>query len=348
LFFSSVCKDTEKNYFLQIFSFFLYNKVFQGHFFLHFHFFSLTLGPRMKKHLSILIPVYNESCYDFVKKLKTMCAMTQETHHLEDYEIVVADDASTMKDCVSANRAINDMPHCRFIEKEQNTGSAATRNFLAQESRFEWLLFLDSDMVISHEDFLARYIECEAAGVINGGICIGEGPKGNLRHLYEKHCERQHTAQQRALRPYHSFRSTNFLIARDLMLRCPFDERFKKSGYEDVMLGRQFIEQSVDICHINNPLMMTSFEDNEAFMEKTERNLRTLYTFRKELAGFSQIADAHVCVRPFIRLWHRLFGGIERRNLCSSKPHLWVYQAYRLGYYLSLKDDSFGRMTFSS
>ena len=290
----------------------------------------------MKKQLSILIPVYNETCYDFVKMLSEMCVDMQEKHHLDNYEILVADDASTQEDCLTVNRAINDIAHCRFIEKEENTGSAATRNFLAQKSQFDWLLFLDSDMAISHSDFLLRYLEDDAEGVINGGICIGKGSKNNLRYLYEKHCEEHHTAEQRSQRPYHSFRSTNFLIPRVVMLHCPFDERFKKSGYEDVMLGKQLMEKGVSIRHIDNPMTMTSFEDNKAYMEKTERNLRTLYTFRKELTGFSQITDVRPTLRPFIRLWHALFGSYERKNLCGTHPRLWMYNAYRVGYYLSL------------
>jgi hypothetical protein len=43
-------------------------------------------------------------------------------------------------------------------------------------------------------------------------------------------------------------------------------------------------------------------------------------------------------VRGFIRLWHRLFGALERRNLCSNHPSLNVFKLYKLGYYLSLKD----------
>ena len=196
-----------------------------------------------KKQLSILIPVYNETCYDYVKKLAAMCEAMEDAERLTDYEIIVADDASTSEDCLTANRPINDIPHCRLMEKVQNTGSAATRNYLAQQSTFDWLLFLDSDMEISDNDFLLHYLECEAEGVINGGISIGAGSITNLRYLYEKHCEAEHTAEIRRERPYHSFRSTNFLIQRDIMLRCPFDERFKKSGYEDVMFGKQLMSE---------------------------------------------------------------------------------------------------------
>ena len=290
-----------------------------------------------KKQLSILIPVYNETCYDFVKKLSAMCQAIADEGRLTDYEIIVADDASIAEDCLIANRLINDVPHCRFIEKAQNTGSAATRNYLAQQSTFDWLLFLDCDMEICDNDFLLRYLECEEDGVINGGICIGEGSATNLRYLYEKHCEPQHTAEMRMRRPYHSFRSTNFLIRRDIMIRCPFDESFKKSGYEDVMFGKQLMKEGINVCHINNPIVMNSFEDNETYMLKTERNLRTLYKYRKELTGFSKFLKVNTPVRLLMRLWHSIFGALERKNLCGSHPRLWIYNCYRLGYYLTLK-----------
>lgn len=267
-----------------------------------------------------------------------MCDSMQGAGHLTDYEILVADDASTRRECVTANRAINNIPYCQYIEKEQNTGSAATRNFLAKRSQYDRLLFMDSDMAIKDSHFLLRYLTYEEGDVVNGGISIGQGPMSNLRFLYEKHCERQHTAERRTRKPYHSFRSTNFLIARDIMLRCPFDERFKKSGYEDVIFGKRLMEQDVPIHHIDNPMVMTDFEDNEAYVKKTERSLRTLYTFRDELAGFSSITDIPHSIRPLIRLWHWLFGTMERKCLCGMHPRLWMYNAYRLGYYLSLND----------
>ena len=307
------------------------------HFFCFSTFFYYFCNQMKKKQLSILIPVYNETCYDYVKKLAAMCEAMEDAERLTDYEIIVADDASTSEDCLTANRPINDIPHCRLMEKVQNTGSAATRNYLAQQSTFDWLLFLDSDMEISDNDFLLHYLECEAEGVINGGISIGAGSITNLRYLYEKRCEAEHTAEMRRKRPYHSFRSTNFLIQRDIMLRCPFDERFKKSGYEDVMFGKQLMSQGIVVNHIDNPIVLTSFEDNKSYIEKTERNLRTLYSYRKELTGFSKFLEVNTLARPFIRLLHIAFGALERKMLCGSHPRLWMFNAYRLGYYLTLK-----------
>ena len=79
------------------------------------------------KALSILIPIYNSVC---VKQVKELSAQAQQLN--VDYEIIVADDDSPLKDVVRDNEAINDMPNCQYIVKPTNTGSAATRNFLAE------------------------------------------------------------------------------------------------------------------------------------------------------------------------------------------------------------------------
>ena len=95
------------------------------------------------------------------------------------------------------------------------------------------------------------------------------------------------------------------------------------------------------VLHIDNPVVMTEFEQNPDYMAKTERNLRTLYTFRNELRGYSRlltlVQGIHIsAILWLIRLWHRMFGATEKRNLCGSRPLLSLYQLYRLGYYLTL------------
>lgn len=299
----------------------------------------------MKNELSILIPVYNETCVDLVRRLVVLCH--QRTYRVTSfkYEIIVADDASPDRQCVADNEVINRIAHCRFIARETNSGSAAMRNFLGEESRYEWLLFLDCDMQIVSDQFLDAYLDYEHDyGVVNGGIAIGGSKEEyghNLRYLYEKREEAAHCAEQRGIQPYREFRSTNFLMRRDVMLSCQFDERFKKSGYEDVAFGKALKKANVPIWHIDNPTMMVDFEDNARFMDKIDRSLHTLHTFRNELRGYSRMisieSGIHVgMVKVAIRLWHRLFGGLERRNLCGRHPKLFVFDLYRLGYYIML------------
>ena len=292
-----------------------------------------------KTELSVLIPNYNNVCVELVTVLQ------QQAEALGiSYEILVADDASPMKEKIGENEAINALPHCRYIVKETNSGSAATRNFLRAQSQYPWLLFLDCDISIPDDHFLERYVTDDHEGVVNGGIRItdDDGLRHNLRYLYEKAAEPAHTAEKRQANRYQEFRSTNFMIERRVFEKCRFDERFTRSGYEDVLFGKMLSQQQVSVTHIDNPVMMTEFEPNADYVRKIERSLRTLYTFRNELRGYSRIltfdSGIHIgAVRGMIRLWHRLFGGLERRNLCGKRPCLKLFNLYRLGYYISAK-----------
>ena len=291
-----------------------------------------------KKELSILIPNYNNVCVGLVKVLQ------QQAEALGiDYEILVADDASPQIKSIHQNQAINALPHCRYIVKSANTGSAATRNYLGTLSQYHWLLFLDCDITIPDDHFLERYMAEDHEGVVNGGICIIDDDSlcHNLRYLYEKDAEPAHTAENRQANRYHEFRSTNFLIERQVFEACPFDERFTRSGYEDVLFGKMLKQLQIPVTHIDNPVMMTDFESNPDYMTKIERSMRTLHTFRHELRGYSRILTfdegIHISVvRWLIRLWHHVFGALERRNLCGSRPILKLFSLYRLGYYLAL------------
>ena len=294
-----------------------------------------------KKELSILIPNYNNVCVGLVTVLQ------QQAEALGiDYEILVADDASPQIKSIHQNQAINALPHCRYIVKSANTGSAATRNYLGTQSQYHWLLFLDCDITIPDNHFLERYVAEDHEGVVNGGICIIDDDClcHNLRYLYEKDAEPAHTAENRQAKRYHEFRSTNFLIERQVFEACPFDERFTRSGYEDVLFGKMLKQQQIPVTHIDNPVMMTDFESNPDYVTKIERSMRTLHTFRQELRGYSRILTfddgIHISVvRWLIRLWHHVFGALERQNLCGKRPILKLFSLYRLGYYLTLPNN---------
>lgn len=291
-----------------------------------------------KREVSVLIPNYNNVCVELVTVLQ------RQAEELGiSYEILVADDASPMKEAIRQNEDINALPHCRYIVKETNSGSAATRNFLGAQSQYPWLLFLDCDISIPDDHFLERYVTDDHEGVVNGGIRItdDDGLRHNLRYLYEKAAEPAHTAEKRQANRYQEFRSTNFMIERRVFEKCRFDERFTRSGYEDVLFGKMLKQQQIPVTHIDNPVMMTKFESNPDYVTKIERSMRTLHTFRNELRGYSRIltfdSGIHIsAVRGLIRLWHRIFGNMERRNLCGSKPILKLFTLYRLGYYLTL------------
>jgi glycosyltransferase involved in cell wall biosynthesis len=290
--------------------------------------------------LSVLIPAYNCCCLPLVEQLHR-----QLEQAAIPYEIIVGDDGSTDTTTIQSNQPINTLSHCRYIVRTENTGRAVIRIFLAQTAQYEFLLLIDSDMSVVSESFIQNYLAAECQTVVDGGIIVCGDPddlKGNLRYLYEKAEEPHHTVSERQRSPHQHIHTANLLIRRDLMLQYPFDNRFRHYGYEDVLLGKTLHQHHVPILHIDNPLGMCTFETNAAFVAKTEEGLRTLYTFRKELRGYSRlltfVSGIHLAiVKNIIRFWHQVFNKAERRNLCGSRPSLWVFKLYRLGYFLCLK-----------
>lgn len=292
----------------------------------------------MQEGLSILIPVYNHICVNMAKRLEELCSNIQGL----DYEIIVADDGSNDEHTMEANAEIDNIPNCRLCRRQINKGSAATRNFLADESRYNWLLFLDSDVDIPSDNFIAKYMENRELGVvINGGIKIGgcsQKLRNNLRFLYEKKEEHAHSAEERCRAPYKSFRSINFMVPRDVFLSCKFDERLKR--FEDVYFGKVLQTKGIGIKHINNPVMISDFESNEAYIKKIELDMQILNEYKRELQGFSRMLSfTDKLQRAFplslVKVWHSLFGSIERKLLVGNMPNLTIFNMYRMGYFIS-------------
>ncbi len=297
----------------------------------------------MSHGLSILIPCYNGRCESLVRALS---AQAEEASSPFAYEIIVADDGSTDKACIETNKAINALPHCIYIIRSANSGRAAIRNFLAQQAKHDWLLFIDCDMVVRSNDYLQTYIN-----LLNGGISVVYGGYvirgsaallgGNLRYRYESKYSGNSNAQQRNLQPYHDFHTSNFLVGRNIMLAHPLDERFRRYGYEDVLWGKTLKHHGIPISHIDNPLSFEKFETNSQFLAKTTEGMQTLADFRNELQGYSAV----IAAANKLRRWHLStavrcgFCAVRKllkTNLLSNKPSVLLFNIYKLGLYLDL------------
>ncbi|SNU11704.1 Glycosyl transferase family 2 [Prevotellaceae bacterium KH2P17] len=294
----------------------------------------------MKSGISFLIPTYNSVCVALV----TAIARQAEAIAGFGYEVIVADDGSTQADVIARNEPINNLTNCRYIIRRQNVGRASIRNFLASESQYHWLVFVDSDVQINNPTFVSTYLSAtnNRQPVIYGGFKVADEAgtyKHNLRYAYERHyCHTQTLAKRRRHANQH-FRSCNFMIRCDVMRSTPMDERMQAYGYEDVMLGKRLKEQGISISHIENPVTYSHFETNKTFVEKTEEAIRTLAHFRQDLSGYSRLDHISTSLRKLYL--DTLFSGLFKRtrnrwrsNLCGANPRLITFQLYKLGYYL--------------
>lgn len=293
--------------------------------------------------LSILLPSYNNVCLPFVKELQRQANATSGLH----YEIIVADDGSTDQEALETNRAISLYEHCHFIACEENRGRACIRNFLAQQAQGEWLLFIDSNMKMVHDNYISVYhqaMKCaNAAPVIYGGYTIPDTDDGSLRYTMERRNPQNGDHLLRQGHAYQHFHTANFLVRREVMLHHPFDERFRFYGYEDVLWGKVLLQHDIDIYHIDNPLQFDDFQSNADFLRKTTEAMHTLYHFRKELSGYSSLLALSQRIHalhlsPWIARGFSFFRESALKRLKQPNAPLWLFQLYRIGYMADLFD----------
>lgn len=296
----------------------------------------------MINSLSILIPTYNHVCTKLAESLQ---AQASSLPNLK-YEILVADDGSTLPSTIEGNQAINNIKNCQYIERKKNVGRATIRNFLARQAQYPWLLFIDSDLKVDNPNFIRNYILSNGE-VIVGGLKIGGNPialKDNLRYHYEKACEKQHDYEHRKKMGNKEFRTTNFLICKNIVESTPFDENFKYYGYEDVLFGKAISQKGHLITHIDNPIVLEDYETNYQFILKTEEACRTLYQFRKELKGYSKLITYSESINrmKFIKpLLNEIFPWIGlhiKSRLMGNKPSVLWLNIYKLLYYIHLDE----------
>ena len=293
-----------------------------------------------KMKLSILIPIFNHDCRELCRSLSQQADAVDA-----DIEIIAAEDGSTDRDCLKLNADIARLPHCRYIVRTQNVGRAAIRNFLADESSGEWLMYMDCDGRVVNTNFLRDYLEAATdCDVVCGGIVHTQQfltAHNRLRYDYERRAEQRFTAQARQQDAELPFRTFCFMIRREAFERVRFDESFRHYGYEDVLFGRQLREAGLVIRHIDNPLENTDIETNPVFVAKTEEALRTLRDHEPLFADdvrllrlVRRLQSWHLL--PLVRRLAALIAPPLRRNLCTDRPLTRLFDLYKLCYYCQL------------
>lgn len=290
--------------------------------------------------LSILIPTYDYDCRKLVNDLRGQAEQAGVA-----YEIIVADDASPHCMYRERNREINAWPHCRLIELPGNVGRARIRNRLADEARYEWLLFMDCDAEVISHTFVADYLRHTDADVVCGGLCHADtlpSPEVSLRYAYEKRADKRRAACYREKNPYAHFITFCFMIRASVFQAIRFDESITEYGHEDTLFGIALEKRNADIRHVDIPMCQGGIETNAEFIEKTQAALRNLAAKESDMQGYSSLL--RVC-----RLLHRvgadrlLACGFARHEgwltarLCGLRPRLRLFFLYKLAYYCWIK-----------
>jgi len=282
--------------------------------------------------LSILIPVYNTKVTKLVKELHEQCLKAKIM-----FEILVFDDASKAE-IRTFNSSINGMIGVNYIALSENLGRSKIRNRLAKTASMEYCLFLDADSKIPSKKFIKNYIQHLSPNVIiNGGRKYNKKPprakKKYLHWLYGSKKESQ-SAKKRNKIPSRYFHTNNFLCPTNIIRKNPFNESIQGYGYEDILFGHLLSKQSIEILHIQNPVIHNDLEEIKSFLNKQDQALQNLKHITAEYPDVPiKIWEAYKQLEQYgiANLTLKLIGSSDsQKEKLIAKPSLRRLKHYRL------------------
>jgi len=285
--------------------------------------------------LSILIPTYNQDITRLVAELHRQ-AMEQYV----EFEMLVMEDGSTT--ALELNQTINELDHCKHIILKENIGRSAVRNKLADEAKYEHLLFMDCDAEVCSPYYVEKYLTfCKEECVVIGGTAYDPNENNrnfSLRLTYG----RKREARTAIERDKNNFATFNFLISKSIFNQVRFDETIRGYGHEDMLFGHQLQQLGYKFIQIENPLIHKGLDDNNAFIRKTEEGTRNLFLLH-ETGRYPFLAEESKLLKTFLLIRRlgltRLFAfkfdvtkGLLRWSLCLKSPSLRLYDLYKILY----------------
>lgn len=271
--------------------------------------------------LSILIPTYNYDCSLLVSELHIQC-----TDANIEFEIIVGNDGST-SDLSKLKALTSSLKNFRFLDFKENRGRSAIRNILIDESKFNRLLFIDSDMLICKDDYIKTYLN-EDAPMVSGGIEIREekNPDFILHKKYEKS------------RSKNIATTSNLLINKQILNEYKFVD-LKKYGYEDIIFSFQ-VSKKYEVKYISNALIHCGAIKTENFIKRLEDATDVLvYLFnneeyREDITKSTKLLRTYLKIKPFrglFLLWFNITKPLIVKQLKSKNPNLYLLDIYKLG-----------------
>lgn len=287
--------------------------------------------------LSVLIPVYNYDVRKLVTRLHKQLALAAIR-----FEIICIDDFSD-PEMSQINAEIVKLPHTTYEISNHNSGRVATRQTLAAWANYDWLLFLDADVMPVSEEFINTYLKfipSEYDAIYGGFAYKPEKPESNLmlRWTYGRSKE-EISAFVRNKTPYKIVISANFLIRKKIFLQLNSKIEHKGYGYDNYF-GSLLKTNQHKVYHINNEVYHLGLEPNAIYLHKVEEAIDTLLKLNQEgklkqtenslLNTFKRLKSYklnHFAASTFRRSKKQLTA-----NLLSDRPNISLLQSYKLGY----------------
>jgi glycosyltransferase involved in cell wall biosynthesis len=249
--------------------------------------------------LSICIPVYNTNIVTLVQLLYRQCTESKIV-----FEIICLDDVS-LPLYKEVNKSIQTHREIKYSELTQNVGRAVIRNLLAEQATYEYILYLDSDVSIPDKDFIKKYLPSikTLEPVVVGGIVYCEKIVNKNTRLHFTYGTKRESkpAISRNKNPYASLLTGNLLVQKKIVQEIQFFTALKDYGHEDTLFCLELKKYSLQILHINNPVIHEGLETNKIFIEKhltAVKNLSFLIRQGFDMTGIS-LYDYYLILKKY-------------------------------------------------
>ena len=296
--------------------------------------------------LSILIPCYNWDICQLVYKIHDLCTNNLK---LYKYEIICIEDESKK---TFNNTNISTLSNTQYIILNENIGRSRIRNLMANKSKHKWLLFIDCDSKITDDFFINKYItyaiqhEEQQKMKINLDKSLYYGSTLYLEKKPDKNkiLHWKYGKEIESKLKHINFSSHHFLIQKNMFNQhnTQFDESIKLYGYEDVFF---VIKHRIKAIYINNPVYHIGIKNSSEFIHDTESALRNLILNKAlennlknkiKIIKISKIVSKLFMNNTLIYLY-LFFKKRIKINLLSESPSLFLFQFYKLGFFLHTK-----------
>lgn len=291
--------------------------------------------------LSILIPTYNT---DITALVTSLLDQTRKAGVM--YELIFCEDASTLYQ--EQNSVLTALPNVRALKNESNLGRTATRSKLAKSAQYDWLLFLDADVLIANDEFIKNYLTASTSGdsIIVGGTSYVDIPPKNKELRWKYGIKRESkNAELRMENPSYII-SQNILVKKEVFINLNI-VKSRRYGLDNIF-SYQVYHQKINVLHIDNPIVHTGLEDNLIFLDKSLQAIDTLIHYEHSgmiSTDFTSLQKAYQKLRK-LRLdfvYPTIFSlfklGIQN-NIVSNRPSLFLFNLFRLNYYIKSRKNA--------
>lgn len=283
--------------------------------------------------ISILIPTYNYNISELIASLHKQLSSSSVV-----FEIIIFEDGST-----TFINTIDKYNNTKIIFSKKNIGRVKARQALAFEAKYDWLLFLDADVLPKHDTFITQHLEALKLNydAIFGGFAYYKMPPKKeymLRWKYGRNNE-EILAKKRNSNPYKVIISANYLIKKTVFLEINKHIEDTKTYGFDNYFGALLQQHKVNVLHLDNPVYHLGIEKSEVYLKKKEMSALTLLHFYNSNSfntnNSNDLLKLFLTIKRLKLLWlfsliYTVFGSKLKKHLVGTNPLITLLQTYKI------------------